>query len=110
MKTSEAIAVRPGARQQSSSATVIRLAESAIRDAHRNGVLSIILAIPFELGSDEARLLLQSSSVSGLVLPFTSATIFGTPTRGPSALSEKTGYGGCPRAPMSSTSSARTAD
>ena len=75
MKTSEAIAVRRGARQQSSSATVIRLAESAIRDAHRNGVLSIILAIPFELGSDEARLLLQSSSVSGLVLPFTSATI-----------------------------------
>ena len=75
MKTSEVIAVRRGARQQSSSATVIRLAESAIRDAHRNGVLSIILAIPFELGSDEARLLLQSSSVSGLVLPFTSATI-----------------------------------
>jgi len=75
MKTSEAIAVRRGARQQSSSATVIRLAESAIRDAHRNGVLSIILAIPFELGSDEARLLLQSSSVSGLVLPFTSAAI-----------------------------------
>jgi glycosyltransferase involved in cell wall biosynthesis len=75
MKTSEAIAVRPGARQQSSLATVIRLAESAIRDAHLNGVLSIILAIPFELGSDEARFLLQSSSVSGLVLPITSAAI-----------------------------------
>ena len=75
MKTSEVIAVRRGARQQSSSATAIHLAESAIRDAHRNGVLSIVLAIPFELGSDEARLLLQSSSVSGLVLPFTSATI-----------------------------------
>src|SRR5260370_23668480 len=75
MTTSEAIAVRRGAEQQLSSATIISLAESAVRDAHRNGVPSIILAIPFELGPDEARLLLQSSSVSGLVLPYTSAAV-----------------------------------
>ena len=73
MTSSEAIAVRRGAGRQSSSATVISLANSAIRDAHHHGVLSIILAIPFELGPDEARLLLQSSSVSGLVLPYSSA-------------------------------------
>jgi hypothetical protein len=54
---------------------VISLANSAIRDAHHNGVLSIILAVPFELGPDEARLLLQSSSVSGLVLPYTSTAV-----------------------------------
>ena len=52
---------------------IISLADSAIRDAHHHGVLSIILAIPFELGPDEARVLLQSSSVSGLVLPYSSA-------------------------------------
>src|SRR5260370_25798612 len=75
MTTSEASVVRRGAEQQLSSATIISLAESAIRDAHHNGVLSIILAIPFELGPGEARLLLQSSSVSGLVLPYTLAAV-----------------------------------
>src|SRR5260370_24935388 len=75
MTTSEAIDVRGVAEQQWSSATIISLAESAVRDAHRSGVPSIILAIPFELGPDEARLLLQSSSVSGLVLPYTSAAV-----------------------------------
>jgi glycosyltransferase involved in cell wall biosynthesis len=73
MTSSEAIAVRRSAGRQSSSATVITLADSAIRDAHYHGVPSIILAIPFELSPDEARLLQQSSSVSGLVLPYSSA-------------------------------------
>ena len=75
MTTREAIDARRGAEQQLSAATVIGLAESAIRDAHRHGVLSIILAIPFELDPDETRLLLQSSSVSGLVLPYTSTAV-----------------------------------
>ena len=75
MTTSEAIDVRRGAGQQLSAATVIGLAESAIRDAHHHGVLSIVLAIPFELDRDETRLLLQSSSVSGLVLPYTSTAV-----------------------------------
>ncbi len=67
--------MRRGEGQQLSSATVVSLAESAIRDAHHNGVLSIILAIPFELAPEEARLLLQSSSVSGLVLPYTLSAV-----------------------------------
>ena len=75
MTTSDVIAVSRGQGQQLSSATVVGLAESAIRDAYRNGVLSIILAIPFELAPEEARLLLHSSSVSGLVLPYASATV-----------------------------------
>ena len=59
MTTSDVIAVSRGEGQQLSSATVVGLAESAIRDAYRNGVLSIILAIPFELAPEEARLLLR---------------------------------------------------
>jgi glycosyltransferase involved in cell wall biosynthesis len=75
MTTSEAIAERRGPGQQLTTAAVISLADSAIRDARHHGVLSIILAIPFDLGPDEASSLLQSSGVSGLVLPSTSAAV-----------------------------------
>ena len=75
MTTSEAIAERRGTWQQLSSAAIIRLADSAIRDARHNGVPSIVLAMPFDLGPDEASSLLQSSGVSGLVLPPTSAAL-----------------------------------
>jgi glycosyltransferase involved in cell wall biosynthesis len=56
-------------REELSPAAVIRLAHSAIRDACRTGIHSILLAIPVDLGFDEARSLLQLSSVSGLILP-----------------------------------------
>src|SRR5215831_2330303 len=52
-----------------SSPAIMRLAESAVCDAHRKGFPLVILAIPFELRLDEVRLLLKSSRVSGLVLP-----------------------------------------
>lgn len=69
------IAKGGGGGQQLSSPAVINLADSAIRDARRNGFTSIILAIPFDLRPDEATSLLQSSSVSGLVLPSASAAV-----------------------------------